>query len=1046
MNTNFAFNDKLIVRTPRLSQKDTEISLTQLLQDDSFLESVYIASPNLYNECLKLKQGDVLSKKEQEKVENSLMKYHYRMATRSTPFGLFSGCHVTRWTNEENGITISKKDIKRHTRIDMHYLCALSQKLSLKEGVIENIKFFSNNSVYVTGNELRYVEYTYQKESRSYQICAVQGNEYLDIILKEAKTGKQLDELVQLICSTDPEVAPNDVLGFLMELVHSQILISELEPCTTAEDFLDKIISVLQNIKSVDDELTALVIILNDIRDTLRKIDNNEYQTVEGYKYITSLVERIGFPFDESKLFHTDIYKKELAGGVSEKIKQKLTEAAELMNKITPYVENPNLKNFKENFYNRYEAAEMPLLKVLDTESGIGYLNSHSNKDITPLIDDIALPQKPQPNASINWNQLEQLLHKKTIGCTGNKIEIFDEDLKDFEGNWTNLPPSFPMMFRILSEDELFIESCGGSSAVNLLGRFAHGDAEINQISQEIADKEQEINDNILFAEVVHLPESRVSNILLHPAFRKYEIPYLSNATGNDVHTIDVSDLYVSIKNNKIVLRSKKLNKIIIPRLSNAHNYSHNALPVYQFLCDLQNQGKRGGLFFHWGGLGKIHQKFPRVTYKSTILSLAQWNIRQSDVLQIINADQASRAEHVQAFKEKWELPRYMVLAEGDNELFIDFESEKLVNVWIEYVKKRNGTVLKEFIPSTHGVAEEGSQEKFSNQVIALLQSTKPSYERLTIKENNDASIKRRFSLGSEWLYFKMYCGVRSADKILSEVIQPICEELEDAGMIEKWFFIRYNDPDFHLRVRFQLKDLSQLGQVIQIFNKFSDPFIENGLIWKMQNDTYDREIERYGSQTMEQVETIFSQDSAAVLKMISQMQQTENENFRWMWAIKSIDELFKAFNVSLDHKFEIIDSLRASFAQEFNANKLLKSQLDTKYRQHRDQMDKWLENEGLLAVDLNELQAIRILFERTIVMRPVAHNLSQISSMENAEVSLENLLSSLIHMIVNRVITSQPRLHEMIIYDFISRLYKSKIARKKISNSNQDVQKIPSL
>jgi thiopeptide-type bacteriocin biosynthesis protein len=1046
MNTNFEFNNKLIVRTPKLTQKDTEIDLMLLLEDESFLESVYIASPGLYNECLKLKQGGVLTKKEEDKVKSSLTKYHYRMGTRSTPFGLFSGCHVGTWTDEEAEITISKNEIKRHTRLDMHYLCGLSQNLALRASIRENIKFFTNNSIYIIGTELRYVEYSYQKDNRSYQICSVAHNEYLEIIIEEAKSGKYIKEIVDIICDKDQEVSADEVLAFLNELINSQILISELEPSTTGNDFLVSIISVLEKIEFKDDELNNLVAVLNDLDNTLRKIDNNEFKTVEGYKHIVEAVEKLGVPYDESKLFHTDIYKKEISGGIRSGIKAELAGVAEMLNKITAYTENGNLKNFKDNFCKRYEEKEMPLLKVLDTETGIGYLNTPKNQDITPLIDDILLPSKGKASSSITWNELEQLLHKKTIDSTDNVIEILDEDLKDFEVNWTNLPPSFPMMFRILSEKEIFIESCGGSSAINLLGRFANGDAEINQVVQEIADKEQALDENVVFAEIIHLPENRIGNILVHPPFRKYEIPYLSNSGVDDEHTIEVSDLYVSVKNNKVVLRSKRLNKIVVPRLSNAHNYSNNALPVYQFLCDLQNQGKRGGLFFHWGGLGKIHQKFPRVKYKGCILSLAQWNIRQADVKDILNSDGEARRSHIDKFLKKWDLPRFVVLAEGDNELFIDFESEKLINIWVEYIKKRNLTILKEFIPSTHGVVDDLHQEHFTNQVIALIQSKTPSFQNLVAKTAPAVATKRRFSLGSEWLYFKIYCGVRSADKILTEVIKPVSEELKADGKIDKWFFIRYNDPDFHLRVRFHLTDITQVGHIIQTFNQYADQYMEGGTIWKIQNDTYNREIERYGSTSMEITETMFYHDSAAVVNMISTIQNDERENFRWMWAIKSVDELLKSFGISLDHRFEIMDSLRESFAVEFNSNKLLKVQLDSKYRQYRAKLDKWLSNDGLLLEDPDELQAIRALFERSRCMVPLVHEINNLNKQGDLEITMANLLGSLIHMIVNRVITSQPRLHEMIIYDFMSRLYKSTIAIAKQTNNKKDAIEVSTL
>src|SRR5439155_17414597 len=131
------------------------------------------------------------------------------------------------------------------------------------------------------------------------------------------------------------------------------------------------------------------------------------------------------------------------------------------------------------------------------------------------------------------------------------------------------------------------------------------------QLVQEITNTEQEHNPDIVFAEIVHLPESRVGNILLHPSFREYEIPFLARSSVDGHHQIPLQDLFVSIKDNKVLLRSASLNKQVIPRLSSAHNYSRNALPVYQFLCDLQLQGHKAGLGFYWGSLEGFYSQLP---------------------------------------------------------------------------------------------------------------------------------------------------------------------------------------------------------------------------------------------------------------------------------------------------------------------------------------------------------------------------------------------------------------------------------------------------
>ena len=128
-----------------------------------------------------------------------------------------------------------------------------------------------------------------------------------------------------------------------------------------------------------------------------------------------------------------------------------------------------------------------------------------------------------------------------------------------------------------------------GVSAANLLSRFAHLDTEIEKLVKDISRKESELVADGILAEIVHLPGSRVGNILSRPHLREYEIVYLANSDLVEEKKIYIDDLMLSYRGGELVLRSKRLNRRIIPRLTSAHNYYNDTLPVYRFLCDMQH-------------------------------------------------------------------------------------------------------------------------------------------------------------------------------------------------------------------------------------------------------------------------------------------------------------------------------------------------------------------------------------------------------------------------------------------------------------------------
>ena len=143
------------------------------------------------------------------------------------------------------------------------------------------------------------------------------------------------------------------------------------------------------------------------------------------------------------------------------------------------------------------------------------------------------------------------------------------------------------------------------------------------------------------------------------------------------------------------------------------------------------------------------------------------------------------------------------------------------------------------------------------------------------------------YFIGDEWLYYKIYYGKKASDIILTDLVGPLAKLLLDDNQISKWFFIRYSDPEQHLRVRFKICKVNDIGKIILTVHKKITPFIENKLVWDVQLATYSREIDRYGSNTMELSETLFFYDSISVLEIIN---YAHDEEHRFLMILKRIE------------------------------------------------------------------------------------------------------------------------------------------------------------
>ena len=705
--------------------------LKEILTRPDIREAIFLASPVLYDETSKYLDNR-LKQKDQEKFFYSALKYLSRMATRCTPFGLFAGCSVGQTAENSNICLSDPKHYSRHTRLDMNYLCALAQDIANRGELRHRLLYFSNNSGYVVGDKLRYVEYHFHNGNRKHNIVAVHHSEYLQRLLVAAQDGVTVEQLASLL--VDDEVSYEEAIAFIDELIDNQVLVSELEPSVTGPELLDQLITALEKF----DDQQELVTSLTSLSSLLQELDNKPIgATIPLYAQIKEQIKTLGTAFDEKHLFQSDMIKPCKNVVVDKKIVDEVLEAITFLNKISlPNRQETLLDKFATSFLERYEEREVPLAQLLDTEMGLDLRKSGSSGDMSPLLDGIPFGVRQQENTSHPWSGLQSLLHRKVLDALMTKqqeVRLTDNDVENVSPNWDDLPHTVAVMCEVFSynpkgESKIFMHSMGGSGAANLLGRFCHVDKDIHKSVMEIIKEEEHaLPDDKLYAEIVHLPESRIGNILARPILRQYEIPYLAKSAVGKEFQLDISDLMVSVRQRKFILRSKRLNKEVIPRLTTAHNYSNSGvMPIYQFLCNLQSQHHRGVIGLSISSLFDQFPYLPRISYKNVILSLARWHLKPEDIKQIAESkESSSSAELLHQWKESTGIPRFVVLPDGDNELFTDTESLTSLRVLYSVVKKRPHFTLREFPFDIENAILKNETGVFTNEFLFTFHKTR---------------------------------------------------------------------------------------------------------------------------------------------------------------------------------------------------------------------------------------------------------------------------------------------------------------------------------
>jgi thiopeptide-type bacteriocin biosynthesis protein len=170
------------------------------------------------------------------------------------------------------------------------------------------------------------------------------------------------------------------------------------------------------------------------------------------------------------------------------------------------------------------------------------------------------------------------------------------------------------------------------------------------------------------------------------------------------------------------------------------------------------------------------------------------------------------------------------------------------------------------------------------------------------------------FYPGSEWLYLKIYTSFRHTDKLLTNNVADFINRLIENDIIDKWFFIRYTDPESHLRLRLKLQPPFDFTTIFLEFSRIFENELNENNIWNINIDTYKRELKRYGDFRIDEVESIFHIDSECILNLLKSIADSQDkENLRWLLGLSLIDSYFVAFSYNSDKKNRLIKAINDS-------------------------------------------------------------------------------------------------------------------------------------
>lgn len=265
-----------------------------------------------------------------------------------------------------------------------------------------------------------------------------------------------------------------------------------------------------------------------------------------------------------------------------------------------------------------------------------------------------------------------------------------------------------------------------------------------------------------------------------------------------------------------------------------------------------------------------------------------------------------------------------------------------------------------------------------------------------------------------EWLYFKLYGGAILLEDLLLRKIWPLLSAYVYKEEISALFFVRYADPEYHLRIRFKCPTLDIFINLIREVDGLLKPYVKTSLI-KVKVACYEREINRYSCYPMDVVEELFAVSSSSIINCL--VKASRESEYLFIGGLLGI-WTFEAFNIDSNIAQSLSKKWSSNMLEDLNCNKNFSRAINKEFHKYKRSLElatnqKFEDFETLNASWISEIYELYI--------EQIQSTLGELKQRKNG---IESFISSFLHMTYNRLFMGNSRILEAVVYTFLSKLY----------------------
>jgi lantibiotic biosynthesis protein len=854
-----------------------------LLADPRVRRAVAVGSVSLLSALDRFEQSS-LSRRDSARLIAKLLRYQIRMSTRPTPYGLFAGCGIASF-GSTTSLKIRTAFDHSHTRPDMAWLMEFVAAAEADAAIRRRLRPIRNPLIRFEGDRISLAERMAPHGTGGAQPVSARATSVVERALELAGSCRDYGELAARLEESSPNATPEKVERLLGELREQTFLLTDLRPPLTtaspARCVLDKLASIPEA-SALREKLEALLAACAEW-DKVPHVDS-----VSAFR---SLLKQMDCPEDGSKDVPVQVdLALSAEGQIASNVAQDAARAAELLLRFSPSPRGlSSIAAYRNAFIARYgHEREVPLVELLDPDRGLGPASAHGHAFTGP-------------NPAVSAARAQTLL---ALACAALRrgrraVSLTEREIARLE-TWRpraeSAPVSLDINVMVAAQSAEAIDAgdymlvvgpnLGAWAAGKNFGRFAHlhaAESGRGPLCRAASAEQAAHYSDHIWAELVFMPRNaRSANVTIRPAIRSHEIVFGVSPGVVSENVIPIDELVVGIADGNFYVFWPAAGKRV--RFVSGHMLNYQgAPPAAQFLLETAYRDAVSFSSFDWGP-AESFPFLPRVQVGRIALRPAEWKLAK-DTLANNDGDAFNK------WRQEWDVPRYVCLAYGDNRLVLDLDLPDHVEQILSELAKMpegHGLPLQEVLPALdeawlagvegryysefivplvlRPVERASAKEASSHESAPATEIAAPAVEKTTTAA---ATYRRLRPPGSEWLYLKLYCSRKREDDLISS-LPAFAANAIAAELADSWFYIRYGDPDPHIRFRFHGLPERLSNQLFGQACQWANGLLENGTCNRVAFDTYDREIERFGGEEgMAVSEKLFHADSVACAELV---------------------------------------------------------------------------------------------------------------------------------------------------------------------------------